>query len=1241
MGLVDSIDEPGDENVELDASHDQEQTQNSPPSPLLPGQKLDSLVGVSPPPLIFPKSVYHSDEPSQFAATVESEAVEELLSNAADRGRQTYGGGDSDFISLCLEDFVIYAVPGLSPTPHGMISLDQVALKQGRETATYFFDGLVKTPGSESEFEQFYLEKIPFRLVSIGGYEDVEQHSVGKDIWIQSLHNSANSRRGEDVWYQLGAPAPTYKAYHNSFSWLADFAKHVVDYLHNTKKVTLRHFRSDFASWIKEQHGADPLFTQWLAEYGRLDFRQAVNAHSNFLQKQAWDLGRSYCDHPLWDELGVSQNPIVQEQPQVAKGTIVTPYIYQCFENMVWANHLNAVNFEPQVRAKHQSRLKELGFIQRPRKVRIKSKHPRIPDTDTAFKDPIRIAPGDVVALRRDQQTRWKGTDDLWYAFVQDVRPRKTRTSALELIWLYRPSETVCADLTYTQTTELFFSDHCNCRDVVVDTTEIIKKVKVSFFSSQAEKGSDFFIRQTYFSEDETFISLKEDHLSCPCHKTQPEPDYRVGDTVLIEASDPSEIILEPAEILNIDGPNVEVRLLPRRGRDYHDSTARPNELVYTDSTRQIHIEQVERRCHVRFYAQGQAIPVPYSRDGTGDAFYFTTREILSESGVELLPLQYAPKGFRQGFDPTANDASAGFQRLRALNIFSGGGSFDRGLEEGGAIQNEWAVEWELAPMLTYRANLHEDPEKVNLFWGSVNDFLFQAIKGKAGRAAAILVAKVGDVEFISAGSPCQGYSSVNGQKHNETSMRNSSMIASVASYVDFYRPKYAILENVIAMSSSTHKMNPLCQLTCAFVGMGYQVRILNLDAWSFGAPQSRSRLFILIAAPGLQLPSHPPLTHSHTETTTERSLGKAPNGLPFGKRHWDVPVFKYLTASEAVKDLPDTGTGRIAPVSLPDHRQVRVESEINRYLVNNAPKAPWNSGLREGIARGFVSPDLVEQKYSKATIKTSRMWSRVHPHGLMPTVTTFPSPFCKFTGRILHWKEDRVLSIMEARRAQGFPDDEVLVGIPSQQWKVVGNSVARQVALALGLVVREACLRNLKGDREGETNGVGVGDAVTNGVQVVVNNGNKGELSAVSTKKQEEEGQTESDTDVVNTQLFRDMNMQNGDLPNGVRNGVRNGIHPKSPLPTHDTREKQPQSTSHSPFQPRPDLAVTESDESSTTEPAGSSSMPEGELSSSRKRTFPASGGADQSTAGNWVKRMRVEGENGDSEGREDMTID
>jgi hypothetical protein len=45
----------------------------------------------------------------------------------------------------------------------------------------------------------------------------------------------------------------------------------------------------------------------------------------------------------------------------------------------------------------------------------------------------------------------------------------------------------------------------------------------------------------------------------------------------------------------------------------------------------------------------------------------------------------------------------------------------------------------------------------------------------------------------------------------------------------------------------------------------------------------------------------------------------------------------------------------------------------------------------------------------------------------------------------------------METRRAQGFLDHEVIVGYPSQQLKIVGNSVDRKVAFAMGLSMKES----------------------------------------------------------------------------------------------------------------------------------------------------------------------------------------
>ncbi|KAL9043710.1 MAG: hypothetical protein Q9214_003113 [Letrouitia sp. 1 TL-2023] len=96
-----------------------------------------------------------------------------------------------------------------------------------------------------------------------------------------------------------------------------------------------------------------------------------------------------------------------------------------------------------------------------------------------------------------------------------------------------------------------------------------------------------------------------------------------------------------------------------------------------------------------------------------------------------------------------------------------------------------------------------------------------------------------------------------------------------------------------------------------------------------------------------------------------------------------------------------------------------------------------WNSDIRSSIS--------------------SKAWQRVSANALVPTVVTTCSPEEALSGCVLHWDANRTLTVMEARRAQGFPDHEVIVGSPAMQWKIIGNSVSRQVATAWGMSVRAA----------------------------------------------------------------------------------------------------------------------------------------------------------------------------------------
>ena len=290
---------------------------------------------------------------------------------------------------------------------------------------------------------------------------------------------------------------------------------------------------------------------------------------------------------------------------------------------------------------------------------------------------------------------------------------------------------------------------------------------------------------------------------------------------------------------------------------------------------------------------------------------------------------------------------------MKGLDIFCGGGTLGRGLEDGGAVKMEWAVDYFREAIHTYRANV-EDPEHVKLFYGSVNDYLSQAMKGKRSS----FIAQKAEVDLIAAGSPCQGFSLANKFKTKDESVINVSMVASVVSFVDFYRPKYAILENVPNMANCGAKdqeNNVFAQVLSSLVGMGYQVRPYLLDAWNFGCPQSRTRLFVSITAPGLTPLSDPPQSHSHPDGVKARALGKTANGLPLGTRYWDLTPFEYVTIKEATRDLPSNQHGKLTCIPHPDHRLSRNISALNQGRMECVPKYPEGMNFIKAFHRGVM----------------------------------------------------------------------------------------------------------------------------------------------------------------------------------------------------------------------------------------------------------------------------------------------
>ena len=1066
--------------------------------------------------LIYPKSQYKGSVPP-LPVCKERIAIQELRCVLEERKLPHLMADrnvcDADnFEEFELTNFAIY-LPKMSHNSFQLRGLQDLASRNG--CFSMLLDGVLRV-GPTCR----YIQEVPFETCSIGNYGR-EFHTIGEEVWVQTTFNKKSQ-----LYYRLKAPAPEYQRFHIEFLWLADLAKHFFDYCEACEEekqvVSVHNFREDFSRWLLESHGESAQFRTWYEMYPGSDFRQAISTNIKFLFKETVGVRDELRVQPVWSELLDYDHIPSQDVKQYH--TVVTPYVYDCFGHLRFGRHLKVVAPAAHAHSQQSSQGHSLNLtianalgrpvVEIPTPGRLKTA--RVPfalsqnpatnsasaDADAKRRRKIRtIRIGDVISvikdgegsLWKDETARWKSDDRCWYVYVQAVHKLNSDERSFDGIWLYKPCDTSCAKMRYIYANELFCSNHCTCKKGKmqgrIEDGAVLDVVSVAWHGQPSNSSRDLFIRQTYL-DNQIFVTLKDSHKKCEHFQSEeasngnPAHTYQVGQTVLVAETKlfpprrKSRYALDPYEIVKLEGFNSKeyavLRQLLRRNEMEGQSLCRPNELVYTDQTVKVELKKIERTCLVRFYGESDmkkgTIPAPYCRDGTGNAFYITSKLVENQNGGKLSPIGTEhPESLIQGFDPHQEPSR---QKLRGLDLFCGGGNFGRGLEEGQAVRNMWAIDMDKVAIHTYHANLR-DPEDTHLFFGSVNDQLFQALQGNPENSQ--FVPQPGEVDFISAGSPCQGFSLLNNSREQEKGLQNQSMVASVAAYIDFYRPKYGLLENVLNMAQTGKERDHdvLSQLICAIVGMGYQLSTFLIDAWSYGSPQSRSRIFVAFTAPGLEPIPHPELSHSHPPNTNDRGLGLQANGLAFGERRYEPTPLNYLTARKAVSDLPFVGEGSTHTcIPYPDHVNCHRISTVSRARIAAIPTFPrgmnfwksWNNGKSTMTKeQREVFPPSINRRgnASQSVAKNSKAWGRVDPNHLFHTVIAKSTPIDARTGTVIHWDQHRCMTIMEGRRAQSYPDNEVVIGSDLQRWKVIGNSVDRSVALALGLALRKAWEKN------------------------------------------------------------------------------------------------------------------------------------------------------------------------------------
>lgn len=955
----------------------------------------------------------------------------------------------AEYRYLELNLFTIYHLAD-SRQEYDMCTLDR--LRTHRQASRLQFDGILSVG-----HRRIPIRNLEFGTVTVDGYGDEGCVDLRGRICLQT-----DLARRYDLWYRLGRPSPEYQRFHDLYLWLATFTKYFVDYLMTMNHVALKDFRSRFFDWLQARFGRAPEFQTWHSHSDcRRDFSTAVAAHVNYLHKECSGVDQSLLKHPLWGEIdpegltAIKRSGTVKPESKTdcQRGTIVTPAVYRSFRHMYFGAHLQME--EPKsggLADRIASRKREMCLTPWDT---APTSEPAAPGSIVPISSARPVIRGDVVLIEPDNG-RSRSTAARWYAYVLEVR--KIRNNAvLDLLWMFQTSDTTLRDAYYPYANELFLSDSCNCGKDAYPIERAKGIIDVTWFVTDPRAVRGFFVRQRYRSKDSDqsdFVTLKSGDFKCGCAGISSYADcelrYQIGDPVLVLPRNGSSLL--PSRILRFDRSLGRVRVSKYQYARESDPAARPNELLEAEEELCLWPNQIVRTFKLKTFSSRDHVAMPYLRNGSGDCFYILSDRSTTDWFVQTPSCAHGGDRTLQHRPP-----------LTGLGLFCGGGNFDRGLEDGGAAHFKYAVDWDEKALHSYRANV-EEPEDTQYFLGSVNDYLMQALRGSSD----VKIARVGDILIISAGSPCPGFSILQINKKSLSSTLFASMVASVASFVDIYSPQYLVLENVVNMTSNVkvdgNEQNVLTQILAALVALGYQVQQFIGDAWSHGSPQRRSRVFIVARAPGLKPLEALPISHDHPPNTRvlAKGLVKTSAGVLVCTRRNDYAPFPHVSAQQAAADLPDIGDSipQICP-QFADHRTPTDEGLNSRQRIARVPVHPYGMGLEKSIEKDIITSGEAKAWFQKRSrmkyLKHDKAYTRISPTGLFPTFVTDLHIRCAKNGDSLHWEQPRSLTIMEVKRAFGYHDDDVLVGVRSDQMRILGNSVDRNAAFVLGLAIKES----------------------------------------------------------------------------------------------------------------------------------------------------------------------------------------
>jgi DNA (cytosine-5)-methyltransferase 1 len=272
--------------------------------------------------------------------------------------------------------------------------------------------------------------------------------------------------------------------------------------------------------------------------------------------------------------------------------------------------------------------------------------------------------------------------------------------------------------------------------------------------------------------------------------------------------------------------------------------------------------------------------------------------------------------------------------------------------------------------------------------------------KLKPAGVAAVVRESIADESRIGliGGPPCQGFSRANttAEAADPRNKLPKLYIDIVRELQKYFKVEFVVFENVLGMRDKKHAQ-AYNRLLLGLKNLGFDITEKELCATEFGVPQTRKRIVLCAMRKGMGYGEIRPRRRKGVSNVKEAIGG--------------LPAPKYFARNLSTNDIP---------------------FHPNHWTMN--PVSPrFRRTMRNHGGRCFKRLDWDKPS---PTIAFGHREIFVHPSGL------------------------RRLSIFEAMRLQGFPDDFVLEGNLSEQVEQISNAVPPPVAKSVASAIRRTLVR-------------------------------------------------------------------------------------------------------------------------------------------------------------------------------------